>query len=588
MKFDLFFHLGKIFYFLLFFSTGALALKQTYHEGSDRAYSFTLDRSYLKSQSSIFYLKGETALLKKQKLKALDFFKKSLFYDSESLFLREKIAKIYLSENLFAEALKEYNLILSKDSSYVSAQEKRAQIYASSGLDEEALEEYEILVKQQASNPDFKIQKALQFFHSEKWAESLKIFKGLEALDMDSAKKVEVILVQAYLYEKLKKPNDKSRALLRAEKESMSAESLFKVAEFYQKREAASSVFSLLKRHQDREGFRVPLTRALLFLYKSSGNDRESLVQLEKLKKWGALEGKDYFDMASFLIENEREKEAIPFLEDFLREFPSSDLSWYLLGALYEKESQLNKALTVYQNILPASSYFVSAKMRMTYIHYRNGDLKTASRILKPLVFKSRRDSEPLLFYAKILWKAGSPKEALSVLSRGVQFFRDQDKEEVLFLRGVYSYKAKAKSDRRALEDIKGIVNKNPYHAEALNFLAYSYAEQNLFLDEAKELATQALKLNSESAFFMDTMGFVLYKKGLFKEALHYFKEAFLKNDKEKSIVEHLAKTYAKLKDFKNSEFFFKKKLELERNENNSLQVESGSFYQPLFSQKNL
>ena len=565
----------KVFYFLLFFVIGFSAFGEFQSKSPQ---NIVLDKTYLKTQSDAFYLKGEVALFQNKREKALKFFKNSLFYAPESLFLRKKIAQIYLEENLFAEAIGTYKFILQQNPTSREAREHLARIYATSDLEEEALEQYSILIHENPKDFSLQVQKSVLLLNAKKWKDSLKSFKKLEVLNLPRSKKLEVALAQAYIYEKLHQFRQKEQQMRKAESYSDSLESVFKIAKFYIKNGDVSRATSFLKKHQKKEEFSVPITKTLFSLYKTNKNQKESLAQLEKLNKWKALEPDHYFDRASFLIQQGEEAQAIPFLKDFLVQFPSSDLSRYLLGALHEKNQQIAQAVKEYRKVPTQSLYFIPSQLRLSQIYYYQGHSQKALSVLHPFVFKSKTNPELLLFYSQLLWEGGDFQESIDTLTEGLKLFADH--EDILFLRGVYLYKQKP--SEASLEGIKAVVAQNPFHAEALNFLAYTYAERNIHLSQAEKLVAKAISLKPESEFFLDTMGWVLYKKKSFKEALIYLEEAFSRNKQEKSIVEHLAKTYYELKEFKKAEAFSKKKMELD-NGKPELKYEDPFFTQAQF-----
>lgn len=54
----------------------------------------------------------------------------------------------------------------------------------------------------------------------------------------------------------------------------------------------------------------------------------------------------------------------------------------------------------------------------------------------------------------------------------------------------------------------------DPDYAEGYNFLAYMYAERNLNLDRALELAETALRLEPSNPNITDTLGWIHFKRG--------------------------------------------------------------------------
>ncbi len=77
-----------------------------------------------------------------------------------------------------------------------------------------------------------------------------------------------------------------------------------------------------------------------------------------------------------------------------------------------------------------------------------------------------------------------------------------------------------------ALRKYEEAVRLDPNLSVAKNNLAYLLAEENRELDRALDLAREAKQLLPDSANASDTLGWVLYRKGIHSAAIDYFKEA--------------------------------------------------------------
>ncbi|MDH3212123.1 MAG: tetratricopeptide repeat protein [Myxococcales bacterium] len=78
----------------------------------------------------------------------------------------------------------------------------------------------------------------------------------------------------------------------------------------------------------------------------------------------------------------------------------------------------------------------------------------------------------------------------------------------------------------RAIEQYRTAIRYAPDLAEAKNNLAYLYADADTNLDRALELAQEAKALLPADANTADTLGWVLYKRGIPSAAITYFREA--------------------------------------------------------------
>jgi Tfp pilus assembly protein PilF len=95
-----------------------------------------------------------------------------------------------------------------------------------------------------------------------------------------------------------------------------------------------------------------------------------------------------------------------------------------------------------------------------------------------------------------------------------------------------------------SLEHYRRVLAANPNDVTALNNLAFMLAESASGMDEALRLAQRALELAPDSTTVADTMGWVMYRKGLYDSAVRYFEKAA---SKEGPVTQyHLAMAYFK------------------------------------------
>lgn len=101
-----------------------------------------------------------------------------------------------------------------------------------------------------------------------------------------------------------------------------------------------------------------------------------------------------------------------------------------------------------------------------------------------------------------------------------------------------------------SIDTFRKIVLADPNNAEALNNLAYLLAEQGASLDEALKYAEKAVELAPDQPEYCDTLGWVLYRKGIYPSAIKYLERA----EKGVAVAKfHLAMAYAKAGDSKRS-----------------------------------
>jgi putative PEP-CTERM system TPR-repeat lipoprotein len=117
-----------------------------------------------------------------------------------------------------------------------------------------------------------------------------------------------------------------------------------------------------------------------------------------------------------------------------------------------------------------------------------------------------------------------------------------------------------------AVDQFRKVVEAKPENAQALNNLAYLLAETGSQLDEALKYAEKAVALAPERATYCDTLGWVLYRKGLYPSALKYLERANAGTGGDLTWKYHLAMAYAKVGDMKQGRSVLEAALKLNPN----------------------
>lgn len=102
--------------------------------------------------------------------------------------------------------------------------------------------------------------------------------------------------------------------------------------------------------------------------------------------------------------------------------------------------------------------------------------------------------------------------------------------------------------DRNAAIDLyRKVAQANPDNAQASNNLAYLLAEYGNNPDEALRYAEKAVELVPEDPAYCDTLGWILYRKGVYASAIPYLERASSHQAKDSVIWKyHLAMAYAR------------------------------------------
>jgi tetratricopeptide (TPR) repeat protein len=96
----------------------------------------------------------------------------------------------------------------------------------------------------------------------------------------------------------------------------------------------------------------------------------------------------------------------------------------------------------------------------------------------------------------------------------------------------------------KAEKTFKKVIELNPKHAAALNYLGYMLADRGVRLEESLSLIQKAVDLDPNNGAYLDSLGWAYFKLNRVNEAETYLKKALDRVRKDPTIHEHLGDVY--------------------------------------------
>ena len=136
------------------------------------------------------------------------------------------------------------------------------------------------------------------------------------------------------------------------------------------------------------------------------------------------------------------------------------------------------------------------------------------------------------------------------------------DRDDLLFSLAI-AYEKQGKRDEM-IATLRKTIELKPDHADALNYLGYSFAEKGENLDESIRLVKRALLIKPDSGYILDSLAWAYYQKGMLNEALAVMREAVAKVNKDPVMREHYGDIYLRLSNKDEARLQWLKALELD------------------------
>ena len=125
----------------------------------------------------------------------------------------------------------------------------------------------------------------------------------------------------------------------------------------------------------------------------------------------------------------------------------------------------------------------------------------------------------------------------------------------------------------KAEADFKRALELEPDQPLVLNYLGYSWVEQEHNLDEAKAMIEKAVELRPDDGYIVDSLGWVAYKLGDFEEAVHQLERAVELVAGDPIINDHLGDAYWQVGRLHEAQFQWRRVLTLEPEDDLAAQV---------------
>ena len=141
---------------------------------------------------------------------------------------------------------------------------------------------------------------------------------------------------------------------------------------------------------------------------------------------------------------------------------------------------------------------------------------------------------------SQIFSRTGAHAEAVAVLTEALKAHpRDED---LLYAMGAVLERSGA--TQQALARMRELLEVNPQNAAALNFIGYTLADHGEQLDEAERLVRRALAIHPDSGAYLDSLGWVQFRRGDVVRAASTLERAAELEPDEPTILEHLGDAY--------------------------------------------
>lgn len=271
----------------------------------------------------------------------------------------------------------------------------------------------------------------------------------------------------------------------------------------------------------------------------------EALNQLQQIVALDETDLEAWRKIGLIYMEQERWDDAVALFHDLLERDPGLDPARYYLGLALEHQQQWQKAFDAFDAIPETSALYADAVAHMGFLLMQMERLEEAVALLERQIEEGRDRPQIYYYLASIHLAENRLNDALTVLKEATAQYPEQT--DLLYQQGITLEKI-GRHDQ-AIEVMQRVIELDDNHAEAMNFIAYAYAENDTRLDTALDLARRALA-RKPAAHIHDTLGWVLFRLERFEEAREAIAAASRQLPDDEVVLAHLAEVTLNLGEF--------------------------------------
>lgn len=532
----------------------------------------SIDPTYMRAQADYHFTMGEAMSLEGRSDKAVDEFKMTLVYDPDAPTVRLRLAAEYIRIGMMTEAIDQASTAVQLDPRSEDGRLLLGGLYSSLKMYDQALAQYQELVRVAPEQPDAPIYIGALLAEQRRFDEAVAYFT--KYAQSKKAKNPE----RAYYYiGRVRAEQGGENNLKESEAAYTKAlqlkpsytDAVLALAESMRERGKEAAGLKLMVSFQEKFGPNREVAKVLSRLYLEKEDFEKAYSQLEVIEGYERDNLNVRVQLALILIEQKKFEAAAIRLEDILVQAPELDKIRYYLGAVYEELKNPSLAVSNYAYVPASSTYYTEATIHAAHLLKESGQVSKAVDVITKAI--EARDDIPQFYayYATLLDDQKQYRQAVAMLTKATEKFPEH--AQLRFFLG--SMHDRIGNSEATIASMKRVLEIDNDHVQALNYLAYTYAEQNVQLDEAEALARRALAMQPTDGYILDTVGWVLFKRGKSEAAIRYLEAAYRAKADEAIIAEHLADAYFRSQLLDKARSLYRRAAELEADQSKGSRI---------------
>jgi len=487
-----------------------------------------------------YFLWGTHAEYEKRFSEALDAYEKALVCDSSADYIKRKLPLLLIRTGDTDQAIAILQQALEREPEDTARHALLARIFIQQKETESAVRQYEAIIDYDPDNEQILFRLGALLSQTGTYDGARYYLNRVLDLNPNG------YFAHIYLARIAALLDESDRAeyhYLQALGLNWSADLSYEIADFYSKDKRYDDIIALLRTTLEKdaadEQARLGIVQALL----AQDREEEAIAELSLAKKYSNVPEKISLVLSRLYLKNGENQKAQDNLLAVL-EVSDSPQARYMLAVIYSDSGKFQDAITVLDGIAPDQEEFEESVFLKIKILHETGQIDTGLGLLEE--YLGSEETRLPVFYilaASLYQEKNESDRSSSLLEQGSR--RYPEDERLLFEYGIQLERSNRLD--QAISIMQQLIKLNPDHAEALNFVGYTWADTNQNLEEALIYINKAMELKPGNGYIQDSLGWAYFKLGKFKRARKELLGAVELLPEDPHIHDHLGDVYLAL-----------------------------------------
>ena len=408
----------------------------------------------------------------------------------------------------------------------------------------------EAIIERHKEGPRFYYQLANAYIRQDELKKALETYERFEAnfgIDKQVVQQQKRIYLQL---NKVEKAADALRDLIQAQPQNLNhRRELAQVYMANNKLKKAKKVYEKMLEIAPEDG----LTQlALAQYYNKQGKQEKAFRHLQKAfaDKQLSIDKKVQFMLSNYLqrrLNRAQKQQALQLAKTITESHPQSAKAHATKGDLLYRQGRLQKAMKAYESAITHAKDNFSVWQNLLQIYLRKSRYaKLEQQSARALTYFP---NQPILYYFHGLGlkENGKLQKAVKQFESGLSMVtgNQQLKTQLYSNLGMtYHDLSEYQESEKYFEKALSLNPGDPY---ILNNYSWYLALRGDSLEKAQEMSAKTLEKKPQNSAYLDTYGWIQYKKGNYQKAREYIGRALEQAPKDPELLEHYGDVFFKL-----------------------------------------